>query len=217
MKTVSKKSVKKQIANFNLIILGDPGAGKATQAAYIAKKYKMLDYDMGKELTLLRAKNKSVEHAQKKTADKGTLTPTMIVRKLNHDFITNADPSKGILFDGHPKMLGEAKLVASLLKKQKRVNPLFIYLSIPQSEIINRTTSRKGYQDTKMKARKDDTVEALKNRAKYYRKNIKEVVDLFSSKYTYQKISGIGTRTEVRSKIQKVIDKYLKTLSEKSV
>jgi adenylate kinase len=204
--------MKKVSKPFNLIILGDPGAGKATQAAYIAKKYNMYDYDMGKELTLLRAKNKTVEQAQKKTADKGNLTPTMIVRKLNNDFISQADPNKGILFDGHPKMLGEAKLVASLLKKQKRTNPLFIYLSIPQSEIINRTTNRKGYLDTKLKAREDDTLEALKNRARYYRKNIKDVVDFFSSKYMFQRISGLGTRTEVRAKIQKAIDKYLKTL-----
>ncbi len=44
----------KKFPPFNLILLGDPGAGKATQAAYFAKKYNMFDFDMGKELTLLR-------------------------------------------------------------------------------------------------------------------------------------------------------------------
>jgi adenylate kinase len=205
----------KQNIPFNLIILGDPGAGKATQAAYIAKKYKMLDYDMGRELAILREKNQAIEKAQKQTADKGILTPTMIVRKINHDFITSAPKEKGILFDGHPKMLGEAKLISSLLKKTKRIEPLFIYLSIPQSEIIERVSKRQGYKSTGIRTRKDDTTEALKNRAKYYRKNIKEVVDFFSSKYMYKKISGVGTRTEVRAKIQKVIDQYLKTLNEK--
>ncbi len=197
---------------FNVIILGDPGAGKATQAQYIAKKYHMLDYDMGRELTLLREKNKAIDTAQKNTADRGILTPTMIVRKINLQFITTAPEDKGILFDGHPKMLGEAKLVASLLKKTKRIKPLFIYLSIPQTEIIKRTSQRQGYRSTTMTARKDDTIEALKNRAKYYRKNIKEVVDFFSSIYQYKRISGLGTRTEVRARIQKAIDNYLKTI-----
>src|SRR4051812_29818915 len=107
----------KNAPQLNLILLGDPGAGKATQAAYFAKKYKMFDYDMGRELTLLREKDKSVNAAQKRTADKGILTPTAIVRKLNKDTINKLPKDKGILFDGHPKMLGEAKLIAGHLKQ----------------------------------------------------------------------------------------------------
>ena len=53
MKKITKKSVKKQAPTFNIILLGDPGAGKATQAAYFAKKYDMLDYDMGKVFSLV--------------------------------------------------------------------------------------------------------------------------------------------------------------------
>ena len=35
---------------FNLILLGDPAAGKATQVALIVKRYGMFDFDMGHEL-----------------------------------------------------------------------------------------------------------------------------------------------------------------------
>ena len=198
----------------NLVLLGDPGAGKATQSAYFAKKYKMFDYDMGRELTLLREKNKSVEIAQKLTADKGILTPTKIVRALNKKTILNTPGTKGILFDGHPKMVGEAKIISKMLKDSKRTKPLVLYLRIPQTEIIKRIQSRKGYYNTKFSKRADDSATALKNRAKYYRKNIAEVVEFFKNTYTFANIDGTGTRTQVRARIQKAIDFYIKNYEE---
>ncbi|MDQ3018748.1 MAG: nucleoside monophosphate kinase [bacterium] len=198
----------------NLILLGDPGAGKATQADYFAKKYNMFDFDMGRELTLLREKNAQVEAAQKRTADKGILTPTVIVRKINQDTIARVPRSKGILFDGHPKMVGEAKLIARLLKQENRINPLVLYIKIPVDEIINRTQNRKGYFNTKFSKRPDDSVSALRNRAKYYRKNIAEVVEFFKSKYTFAHIDGMGTKTEVRKRVQKAIDFYIKNYEQ---
>ncbi len=204
----------KKGSQLNLILLGDPGAGKATQAAYFAKKYKLFDYDMGRELTLLREKNKSVDTIQKRTADKGSLTPTAIVRKLNKDTIEKLPKGKGILFDGHPKMLGEAKLIASHLKKKKINKPLVLYIQIPVEEILKRIQKRKGYFNTKFSKRTDDTTAGLRNRAKYYRKNIKEVVDYFSKVYTLAHIDGMGTRTQVRQRIQKAIDFYLKNYEQ---
>ncbi len=194
----------------NLIILGDVGAGKATQSAYFAKKYKLRDFDMGLELTLLRQKNARVDLAQKKTADKGILTPTKIVRGILERTIKQTKPDKGILFDGHPKMIGEAKIVKTLLDQTKRSKPLVIYLSIPQSESIARVKQRKGYQNTSFLKRSDDTLRGLKNRARYYRDQISRVVDYFAKHYQFVTISGTGTRSQVQSRIQAAINAYIK-------
>ena len=194
----------------NLILLGDPGAGKATQAGLLSKKYSFFDYDMGRELTLLREKNKAVDKAQKLTADQGILTPTKIVRALNRTVITKTPKNTGIVFDGHPKMLGEAKLVAGLLKKSKRPDPLVIYIKIPQNEVVTRITHRKGYFNTKFSKRSDDSIQALKNRAKYYRTNIKQVTDYFNKVYKFVYIDGVGTRQEIHKKIDKVIKEHIK-------
>lgn len=199
---------------FNLIILGDPGAGKATQAKYFAKKYSMYDFDMGRELTLLRQKNSKANQVLQKHIDKGFLAPTQIVREINKKIVLGLPKSKSILFDGHPKMIGEAKLIAKYLKQTNRTKPLVLYITIPATEIINRTHLRKGYLNTKFNRRLDDTPSALRNRAKYYRKNIAEVVQFFKSTYTFATISGVGTRTEVRKRIQKAVDFYLTNYDE---
>ncbi|HMR55007.1 MAG TPA: nucleoside monophosphate kinase [Candidatus Doudnabacteria bacterium] len=195
---------------FNLILLGDVGAGKATQSAYFAKKYKMFDFDMGRELTLLRKKNAHVDSAQKRTADKGILTPTKIVREILKTKISKTSKSQGILFDGHPKMIGEAKIVRKLLVESKRSNPLVIYLLIPREESVKRVLSRKGYGDTQVKKRSDDTIAGLKNRAKYYRDQIKKVTKYFGDHYDFVCIDGVGTPTQVRARVQNAITQFLK-------
>lgn len=207
-RSTKKISTQKTKTNkvLNVILLGDPGAGKATQAAYFAKKYNMLDFDMGRELTLLRQKNKTIDKIQRQTSDRGALTPTAIVRKINRQKILQTPTSKGILFDGHPKMLGEAKIISKLLKDTKRENPIVLYLKIPTTEIINRVQNRKGYFETKFNKRADDSKIALRNRAKYYRKNISEVVKFFQNNYPFKYIDGMGTRSQVRTRIQKTLN-----------
>ncbi len=213
-KTVKKVSIKPKKFSLNLVLLGDPGAGKATQAEYFAKKYGMFDFDMGRELTLLREKDSKVESAQKRTADKGILTPTVIVRGINKRIVLGLPKSQAILFDGHPKMVGEAKLIAKYLKETNRTKPLVLYIRIPTEEVVKRIRQRKGYQNTGLNKRADDSITALRNRAKYYRKNIAEVVEFFKSTYTFANIDGMGTRTEVRKRIQKAIDFYLKNYGQ---
>lgn len=208
------QSKKQKPLQLNLIILGDVAAGKATQSAYFAKKYNLFDFDMGKELTLLRQKDHKLESIQKRTADKGILTPTKIVKQINQKTITGLPKNKGILFDGHPKMIGEARLVKQLLDKTKRSKPLVLYLTIPVSETVKRMKKRHGYAGTRVKKRSDDTITGLKNRAKYYQHNIKQVIRYFANHYTFGRISGLGTRAEVKQRIQKAISFYLKNYDE---
>src|ERR1700690_224682 len=134
--------MKKPQGALNIILLGDPAAGKATHGKFLAKKYNLYDLDMGRELRGLEH-NKVLRKKYRldKTLDSGKLTPTELVRNLLHDKIHGTPKNQGILFNGTPKMLGEAKLVAKWLKQEKRGSVLFIYLSIPIKETMRRMTA----------------------------------------------------------------------------
>ncbi len=185
----------------NIILLGDPAAGKATQAVFLIKKYGLVDLDMGKELRSRRQKNIKLNATLKNNTDRGNLAPTKIVQDIYKDIIKKNKSKKGILFDGNPKMLVEAKFVNGLLKQTGSTNTIFIYLSIPVKETIKRMANRVEYFKGKFSKRPDDSIEALKNRVAYYRKNVSAVVKFFKSKYPYKKISGLGSQEEVKKKI----------------
>ena len=199
----------KETNPLNIILLGDPASGKATHGAFVAKKYKMYDLDMGREL---RSISKNPKLAKKyrldKTLNKGKLTPTKIVRQLLHDQIHKVPKQQGLLLNGTPKMIGEAKLVTKWLRQEKRTNVLFIYLSIPKEEIILRMTGRKEYFKGKFSKRPDDNDKALKNRIAYYKKNIAEVVSYFKQHYPFIKISTVGSIAEAKLRILTSLKKY---------
>ena len=116
-----------QTQPLNIILLGDPAAGKATHGEFLAKKFKLYDLDMGRELRSLEHNHKlRKKYRLDKTLDSGKLTPTELVRNLLHDKIHSTSKNQGILFNGTPKMIGEAKLVAKWLRQEKRENVLFI-------------------------------------------------------------------------------------------
>ncbi len=191
-----------------IILLGEPAAGKATQAALVLKKYHLYDLDMGKELRKLQTAHSPLAQALHKTIDQGKLAPTHIVRQLLHDRIVAIPKQKGILFDGTPKMLGEAKLVAGWLKQQKRDKPLVLYLTIPLSESVKRASNRKVYTRGKWSKRPDDSITAIKNRVRYYRTSIAAVVQFFKLRFSYRKISGVGTIAEVHGRIIEAIKEF---------
>jgi len=193
----------------NIVLLGDPAAGKATQAALLVKKFKLFDFDMGKELSQRRNHDGQLHSVLQKNTDKGNLTPTAIVRGILRETIGAVPAKKGILFDGHPKMLGEAKLVVNLLKAQHRSDPLVMYLSIPLDETVRRMHDRSGYFKGKFGKRADDSDLALKNRVRYYRKNITQVVNFFESKYHFKKISGLGSQAEVQERVLAAVEEFL--------
>ncbi len=200
---------KDQHPPLNIILLGDPAAGKATHGKFLQQKYRFYNLDMGKELRSLE-NNRTLrkKYSLDKTLDSGKLTPTQLVRQLLHHRIHSTAKNQGILFNGTPKMLGEARLVSKWLKEEKRVNVLFLYLSIPLKETMRRMTSRKTYFRGKFSKRPDDTNRALQNRVAYYKKNIVQVVKFFKKLYPFVKISTIGTIPAARKRLLKAMEKF---------
>ena len=129
----------------------------------------------------------------------GKLTPTVLARRIMRETLDRVPRSRGILFDGHPKMLGEAKLMAHQLGTQRRADPLVVYLSIPFSEVVRRAEKR---------GRSDDQPNALRNRIAYYRVHMAAAVRFYRRRYAFRKVSGIGTRDAVFARLRKVIDAY---------
>ena len=121
-------------------------------------------------------------------------------------------PAKGILFDGTPKMIGEATLVYKWMHQTGRKNEdtLFLYLRISMSEVQRRIFKRYAVVNGKRVKRTDDSLKALRNRWKYYREYVSATVDFFRKKYVFKSVSGLGSRAEVHKRLQLEITKFLK-------
>ncbi|MDR3581873.1 MAG: nucleoside monophosphate kinase [Candidatus Pacebacteria bacterium] len=190
---------------FNLIILGDPAAGKGTQADKLARRYRMYDLDMGREVKKPAA---LAQYDYAHTTAIGKLTPTVVVRKIFKDAVVSVPATQGIVFNGTPKMVNEAHLVARLLAENKRTDPLVIYIRIPMRETIRRAEKRREYVNGQLTKRDDDSRRALMNRRRYYKEQIARVVEFFRERYEFRNISGMGSEAEVAARIGAVVKRY---------
>ena len=121
-----KNAPAKDAPALNLIFLGDPASGKATQSARIMRKFPMHSVDFGKFLrTAQHSKSKNpvyikIRQAMRRTYNLGKPFPTNFAREYFKKQIFSVPKNRGILFDGNPKMLGEARLVRKWMQKSGR-------------------------------------------------------------------------------------------------
>jgi len=92
-----------------LILLGAPGAGKGTQAAYIAQKYGIPQISTGDMLRAAVKAGTKLGMEAKKHMDSGGLVPDDVIIDLVKERIKQPDCAKGFLFDGFPRTIPQAE------------------------------------------------------------------------------------------------------------
>ena len=122
-----------------LILLGAPGAGKGTQAAYICQKYAIPQISTGDMLRAAVKAGSTMGLAAKKVMDVGGLVSDDIIIGLVKERIAQPDCSNGFLFDGFPRTLPQA----DAMKLAGVKLDLVLEIDVPDDAIIERMSGRR--------------------------------------------------------------------------
>ena len=210
-----------------LILLGPPGAGKGTQAAFIKERYKIPQISTGDMLRAAIAAGTPLGAAAKKVMDTGALVSDDIIIGLVKDRLRAPDTAAGYLFDGFPRTIPQAEAM-----KDAGVNLDFVLeIDVPQSDIVDRMSGRRvhpasgrvyhvNFNPPKMEGkddltgepliqRDDDKEETVRKRLGVYRDQTSTLVSYYSnlaaSGHThapkYRRISGVGSVDEIKQRI----------------
>lgn len=127
----------------NLVLIGPQGSGKGTQAEFLVKKFGLVYFSPGEVLRDLVKKPTPLARKIDEIMNKqGKLIPDDLMLHVMDAFLAKKDLSKGILFDGYPRNLIQAKMLDDwLTKKELKINRA-VYLFISRRESIRRLGSR---------------------------------------------------------------------------
>jgi adenylate kinase len=209
-----------------LILLGPPGAGKGTQAAYIAQKYGIPQVSTGDMLRAAVKAGTKLGMEAKKHMDSGGLVPDDVIIGLVKERIKQPDCAKGFLLDGFPRTIAQAEAL-----KNAGVDLDFVLeIDVPDEEIVRRLSGRRvhpasgrtyhvafnppkveGNDDLsgeKLVQREDDKEETVKKRLAVYHSQTKQLIDYYSKWAAqgnkrppkYVKIRGVGGVDEICEK-----------------
>ena len=184
-----------------IVLLGPPGSGKGTQAELLCKKFNLFLFSTGNILrnevskkTKFGKEIETIINAGKLISDK------LIIRVVGNQLTDKFDKKKGILFDGFPRNLSQAKVFNTLLKNKKKNLDYVMQLVVDKFEIIARIKKRK-IQD----GRKDDNITILKSRLDVYFNETEPLLKFYKNINLLHKIDGMQSIEDVNNDLSSAI------------
>ena len=158
----------------NLILFGAPGAGKGTQANYIAKKFNLYQLSTG---DLLRNEIKNKTEIGKKIEliiNQGDFVTDNIVNELLKKVITNSSYRNRIIFDGYPRNITQAENLELMLNTDNQSINFIFFLKVNretiEKRILGRITCEKCNKTFNEYLNKKEEIEKHKCGSKYLKK-----------------------------------------------
>jgi adenylate kinase len=122
-----------------LILLGPPGAGKGTQAAFVTDAYRIPQISTGDMLRSAVKAGTPLGLAAKKVMDSGALVSDDIIIDLVRERLKQPDCANGYLFDGFPRTIPQA----DAMKKAPVPLDYVLEIDVPDASIVERMSGRR--------------------------------------------------------------------------
>lgn len=181
-----------------IILLGAPGAGKGTQAAFITEKFGIPQISTGDMLrAAVKAKTPLGQQVEAVMASGGLVTDDIII-SLVRERITEADCQNGFLFDGFPRTIPQAR---ALLDSGVPIDTVLV-IDVSDEEIVSRMSGRRVHPDSgrvyhvtnnppridgkddvtgdPLVQREDDKEETVRKRLAVYHEQTKPLISFYS-------------------------------------
>ena len=170
-----------------LILLGAPGAGKGTQAAFICQKYGIPQISTGDMLRAAVKAGTPLGLQAKGVMDSGGLVSDELIINLVKERIAQPDCAQGFLFDGFPRTIPQAEAMKSAGVKLDYV----LEIDVPFDAIIERMSGRRShpasgrtyhitFNPPKVEGKDDVTGEPLVQRADDQEDTVRKRLDVYS-------------------------------------
>jgi len=214
-----------------LILLGPPGAGKGTQAAFITQKFGIPQISTGDMLRAAVKAQTPLGIEAKKIMDAGGLVSDDIIIGLVHDRLKQPDCEQGYLFDGFPRTIPQA----DALKAADIALDYVVEIVVPEDNIIERMSGRRVHPasgrsyhvkfnppkaaDTDdvtgepLVQRDDDREETVRHRLAVYQEQTRPLVDYYmswaaskdSKAPAFRQVAGVGSVDEIQERIAQAL------------
>lgn len=169
-----------------LILLGPPGAGKGTQAAFICSRFAIPQISTGDMLRSAAKAGTEVGMAAKRLMDAGQLVSDDIIVSLVLDRLREPDCANGYLFDGFPRTLPQA----AAMRQASVAIDCVLEIDVPDEDIIRRMSGRRvhlasgrtyhvQFNPPKTEGRDDVTGEPLVQRADDEESTVRKRLDIY--------------------------------------
>jgi adenylate kinase len=211
-----------------LILVGPPGAGKGTQARFIASYLSVPKISTGDIFRANVSAGTPLGVEARKFMDAGDLVPDEVTVGMVRDRLAEDDAAEGFLLDGFPRNLFQAKVLDDLLGDLGQRLDVVLELVVNDDEVVRRISGRRTCRSCENAAivepdrpappcekcggelfqRDDDKSETVRHRLEVYAAQTAPLVGYYSERDMLEKIDAMGTVDEVTQRALEVLRRY---------
>ena len=187
-----------------LVLVGPPGAGKGTQAEFIAEHFKIPKISTGDIFRANVSGGTDLGKLAKKYMDAGDLVPDEVTIAMVRDRLAQDDAKDGFLLDGFPRTIAQANELDKILAELGTSLSVVLDLEVDNDEVVRRLSGRRlckkcghvwhvEFDPPKVENvcdrcggelyhRDDDYPETVRHRLEVYTQQTRPLIELYDSR-----------------------------------
>jgi len=187
----------------NIVLFGPPGAGKGTQSQKLIEEFQLTHISTGDLFRKHLGEGTELGKRAQGFMDEGRLVPDQLVIDMVDEKLQAENNSHGIIFDGFPRTIPQAKALDDLLNQKGTPITGMVALSVPDEELIDRIVER-----GKTSGRVDDQDKAkIATRLQVYKSETLPVANYYEAQERYELIDGVGGIDDIYARIKEALQK----------
>ncbi|MFI9203630.1 adenylate kinase [Streptomyces sp. NPDC053048] len=213
-----------------IVLVGPPGAGKGTQAAYLAKNLAIPHISTGDLFRANISQGTPLGQKAQEYMRAGQLVPDEVTIGMAKDRMQQPDAAHGFLLDGFPRNLAQAEALDQILKADGLKLDAVLDLEVPEDEVVKRIAGRRmcrkdsshifhviynppaaeGVCDTcggELYQREDDSEDTVRKRLEVYHSETEPIIDYYKAQGLVVTISALGKVAEVTQRAMSALER----------
>jgi adenylate kinase len=184
-----------------LILMGPPGAGKGTQAKFVADRFGVPAISTGDIFRKNVSEGTDLGVKAKQYMDAGEYVPDEITNLMVRNRIDEPDAEPGFLLDGYPRTLQQVEELDGMIKYTGHRLDAVVCLSADQEELVSRLLAR-----AETDGRSDDTEDVIRRRQEVYAEHTEPLIEVYRRRGIVHEIDGMGVVEEITKRIFDALD-----------
>jgi adenylate kinase len=184
-----------------LILMGPPGAGKGTQAKFVAEHFGIPAISTGDIFRANVSKGTELGLKAQEFMDAGEYVPDEVTNLMVRHRIDEEDAAPGFLLDGYPRTLGQGEELDGMSRFTGHSLDAVVVLTVDADEIVQRLLQR-----AQLEGRPDDTEDVIRRRQELYAEQTEPLIGVYRERGLLIEVEGMGDVSDVTARIFDALD-----------